>query len=184
MSFDSPYDRFKYGGDLDALSEAAKRGEQLFFDHRFECYHCHQGVLFTDNFQREGSPWVEIGFHNAGLYTEYPASAPGRIEITGVPGDAGLFRTPSLRNVAVTAPYMHDGPIPDLRGVLAHYARGGREGPRQSGWHDRRLSGVRGGKPRHHRLSAQPDRRDLPDQPRLAAPWLDDHPARINRADL
>ena len=128
MSFDSPYDRFKYGGDMDALTPAALRGEQLFFDHRFECYHCHQGVVFSDNFQTEGSPWAETGFHNTGLYSEYPARVPGLIEITGQPEDAGRFRTPTLRNIAVTAPYMHDGSVSDLRAVMDHYGRGGREG--------------------------------------------------------
>ncbi|WP_028030640.1 methanobactin export MATE transporter MbnM [Gemmobacter nectariphilus] len=126
ISVDSPYDRYKYWGEADAISDAAKRGEELFFDHRFECYHCHQGILFTDNLQTARSAEPEIGFHNTGLYDPYPAALPGLIEITGRPEDAGRFRTPSLRNVAVTAPYMHDGSIPDLRGVLAHYAGAGR----------------------------------------------------------
>lgn len=126
MSFQSPYDKFKYGKQKDALSQSAKRGEQLFFDHHFECYHCHQGILLTDNMQRSGSPWKETGFHNTGLYEKYPSSAQGLIEITGKDEDAGVFRTPSLRNVAVTAPYMHDGSISDLKGVIEHYAKGGR----------------------------------------------------------
>lgn len=126
ISVDSPYDRYKYWGEADAISAAAKRGEELFFDHRFECYHCHQGILFTDNLQTARSAQPEVGFHNTGLYDPYPAALPGLIEITGRPEDAGRFRTPSLRNVAVTAPYMHDGSIPDLRGVLAHYAGAGR----------------------------------------------------------
>lgn len=183
MSFDSPYDRFKYGGDLDALSEAAKRGEQLFFDHRFECYHCHQGVLFTDNFQRQGSPWAETGFHNTGLYADYPASAPGRIEITGRPEDAGVFRTPSLRNVAVTAPYMHDGSISDLRGVLDHYAKGGREG------HAMQDGMIVGFEATEEELSdiiafleSLTDAGFLAD-PSHGDPWPETHPARINRAN-
>lgn len=126
ISVDSPYDRYKYWGEPDAISDAAKRGEELFFDHRFECYHCHQGILFTDNLQTARSSQPEVGFHNTGLYDPYPTALPGLIEITGRPEDAGRFRTPSLRNVAVTAPYMHDGSIPDLRGVLAHYATAGR----------------------------------------------------------
>ncbi|WP_297339342.1 methanobactin export MATE transporter MbnM [Pseudophaeobacter sp.] len=182
MSFDSAYDRFKYGGDLDALSDAAKRGEQLFFGHRFECYHCHQGVLFTDNFKREGSPWVESGFHNTGLYADYPASAPGRIEFTAEPGDAGLFRTPSLRNVAVTAPYMHDGSIPDLRGVLAHYAKGGREGHSNQ---DGMIVGFTATEAEISDLIAflesLTDERLLTN-PDHADPWPKDHPARIKRA--
>ncbi len=183
MSFDSPYDRFKYGGDLDALSAAAKRGEQLFFDHRFECYHCHQGVLFTDNFQREDSPWAETGFHNTGLYADYPAKAPGRIEFTGRAEDAGVFRTPSLRNVAVTAPYMHDGSIPDLRGVLAHYAEGGREGHAMQ---DGMIVGFDATEDEIADiiafLESLTDEGFLTD-PAHADPWPEDHPATVNRAD-
>lgn len=109
ISLDSPYDRFKYWGEEDALSEAAKRGEQLFFDHRFECYHCHVGVLFTDNLQTTRSALRETGNHNTGLYNidgdgAYPPRATGFYEFTGDPSDMGRFRTPSLRNVGVTAP--------------------------------------------------------------------------------
>lgn len=132
ISLDSPYDRFKYWGEEDALSEAAKRGEQLFFDHRFECYHCHVGVLFTDNLQTTRSALSETGSHNTGLYNiggtgHYPAQATGFYEFTGNPSDMGRFRTPSLRNVGVTAPYFHDGSADTLQEVLAHYARGGRK---------------------------------------------------------
>jgi len=131
ISTDSPYDRFKYGGQTTALSEAAKRGEQLFFDHRFECYHCHMGVMFTDNMQTARSPFAETAFHNTGLYNiggtgAYPAGQAGLSEFTGRDEDIGKFRTPSLRNVALTAPYMHDGSITTLRDVIAHYAAGGR----------------------------------------------------------
>lgn len=182
VSFDSPYDRFKYGGDLTALSDGAKRGEQLFFDHRFECYHCHQGVLFTDNFQRDGSPWVETGNHNTGLYSTYSAKAPGRIEFTGRPEDAGVFRTPSLRNVAVTAPYMHDGSIPNLRGVLAHYANGGRAGHAMQ---DGMIVGFDATEAEIDDiitfLASLTDEGFLSD-PALGDPWPETHPARMNRA--
>ena len=132
LSFDSPYDRYRYGGQTDAISDAAKRGEELFFGERLECYHCHGGFNFTDNLKHARTPFPEIGFHNTGLYNEdgrgaYPPSSPGIVEFTGEARDAGRFRTPTLRNVAVTAPYMHDGSIATLRQVLReHYARGGR----------------------------------------------------------
>ena len=132
LSFDSPYDRYRYGGQKDAISAAAKRGEELFFGEKLECYHCHGGFNFTDNLKHARTPFPEIGFHNTGLYNEdgkgaYPKAAPGIVEFTGEPRDAGRFRTPSLRNVAVTAPYMHDGSIATLHDVLrAHYARAGR----------------------------------------------------------
>lgn len=132
LSFDSAYDRYRYGGQKEALSTAARRGEELFFGERLECYHCHGGFNFTDNLRHVRTPFPEIGFHNTGLYNEdgrgaYPKASPGLVEATGDPRDAGRFRTPSLRNVAVTAPYMHDGSIPTLRDVLrTHYAPAGR----------------------------------------------------------
>jgi cytochrome c peroxidase len=131
ISVNSAYDRFKYWGEKDALSEAAKRGEQLFFDHRFECYHCHSGIHFTENLQTSRSAFAETGFHNTGLYNidgagAYPANNTGLMELTGDPADMGKFRTPSLRNVALTAPYFHDGSAETLADVLDHYRAGGR----------------------------------------------------------
>jgi cytochrome c peroxidase len=132
LSFDSPYDRYRYGGEKDAISPAARRGEELFFGEKLECYHCHGGFNFTDNLKHARTPFPELGFHNTGLYNEdglgaYPKASPGIVEFTGEPRDAGRFRTPSLRNVAVTAPYMHDGSIATLHEVLrTHYARAGR----------------------------------------------------------
>lgn len=131
ISADSPYDRYRHGGDRTALSESARRGESLFFSERLECFHCHGGVHFTDNLVHSRKPFAEYGFHNTGLYNldgegAFPAASQGLIEHTGRAEDMGRFRTPSLRNVAVTGPYMHDGSIPDLRGVIAHYSAAGR----------------------------------------------------------
>jgi cytochrome c peroxidase len=134
LSFDSPYDRYKYGGQKNALSAAALRGEALFFGEKMECYHCHGSFNFTDNIQHSKLPLAERGFHNTGLYNRdgrggYPANNPGIAEFTGDPNDEGKFRTPSLRNVALTGPYMHDGSIPTLEQVIrAHYAQAGRAG--------------------------------------------------------
>jgi cytochrome c peroxidase len=131
-SFDSAYDRYKHGDDANALSAAAKRGEALFFGEALECSHCHSGPTFTDNLTREGLAYPESNFHNTGLYNldgqgAYPADNPGLREFTGAAEDEGKFRTPSLRNVALTAPYMHDGSIATLEAVVRdHYARGGR----------------------------------------------------------
>jgi cytochrome c peroxidase len=139
LSFDSPYDRFRYGGDEAALSPQAKRGEALFFGEKMECYHCHGGLNFTDNIKHARLPFPELGFHNTGLYNvdgkgSYPKGQTGVAEFTGVPSDMGKFRTPTLRNIAKTAPYMHDGSIPDLATVIrAHYARGGRSSGQASG---------------------------------------------------
>jgi cytochrome c peroxidase len=131
LSFDSAYDRYKYGGQVNALTAGALRGEALFFGEKMECYHCHGGFNFTDNVQHSKLPFVEKGFHNTGLYNldgqgAYPKNNPGIRELTGDAGDEGKFRTPSLRNVALTAPYMHDGSIATLEQVIRdHYALGG-----------------------------------------------------------
>jgi cytochrome c peroxidase len=181
ISVVSPYDRFKRLGEEDAISDAAKRGEQLFFDHRFECYHCHSGVHFTDTIQTALMPEGEVGYHNTGLYADYSASAPGLIGITGRPQDAGRFRTPSLRNVAVTAPYMHDGSIPDLRGVIAHYAGAGRaDHPMKDGM----IQGFRASDAEIADLIAFLE--SLTDEefltnPRLSDPWPEGHPASAAR---
>ncbi len=132
LSFDSPYDRYKHGGDERAISASAKRGEDLFFGERLECWHCHGGLNFTDNVQHARLRFPEVGFHNTGLYNldgkgAYPSDNPGIREVTEDPDDEGKFRTPSLRNVAVSAPYMHDGSIGSLEQVIReHYAVKGR----------------------------------------------------------
>ena len=131
VSFGSPYDRYRYGGDVDAISDAAIRGEALFFSERLECHHCHNGLNMADTVLHERNRMGEIAFHNTGLYNldgkgAYPADNIGIAELTGRPEDMGRFRAPTLRNVAVTAPYMHDGSIATLDGVIDHYAAGGR----------------------------------------------------------
>ncbi|WP_395848517.1 MbnH family di-heme enzyme [Cystobacter fuscus] len=131
LSGNSPYDQYLYGGKVNALSPAAKRGMELFFSERLECNHCHSGFNFQDAAIHEGSSEAVLPFHNTGLYNEdgagaYPATDPGLIELTGRPEDMGSFRASSLRNVALTAPYMHDGSIATLSEVLDHYAAGGR----------------------------------------------------------
>lgn len=137
LSFDSPYDRYTRGEDPAALSAAALRGMELFFSERLECFHCHGGFLFSESVAHEGSALPEQPFFNTGLYNldglgAYPRSNPGVLEITGRPEDMGRFRAPSLRNVAVTAPYAHDGTVASLEAMIDIYARGGRlieEGP-------------------------------------------------------
>lgn len=137
LSFDSPYDRF-VAGDATALSPSAKRGLELFFSEDLECFHCHGGFLFSQAVDHEGLAAEGDGFFNTGLYDldgrgAYPLESPGLFEITGRPEDMGRFRVPSLRNVAVTAPYLHDGTAARLEDVIDIYARGGRliaSGPR------------------------------------------------------
>lgn len=123
VSANAPYDRYRYGGEAAALSPAARRGERLFFSAHLKCGRCHAGPHLTDAIP-------EAHYHNTGLYNldghgGLPARHRGVIENTGNPADMGRFRTPSLRNVAVTAPYMHDGSLKTLEAVLDHYAAGG-----------------------------------------------------------
>jgi cytochrome c peroxidase len=136
VSADSPYDRFVRGGDRDALSAAARRGMVAFFSSRLGCSECHHGVHLAGNATWYGRPPSPFEFHNTGLYNltggAYPASDRGRFESTARAEDMGRFRAPTLRNVALTAPYMHDGSVATLDDVLAHYSAGGRtvhEGP-------------------------------------------------------
>jgi cytochrome c peroxidase len=129
LSGNAPYDRF-LAGDKNALSPEAKRGADLFFGERAECFHCHGGFAFADSVTFAGKTVRERSFHNTGLYNvdgkgAYPASDVGLAEISGNAADMGRFRAPSLRNVAVTAPFMHDGSLPTLEAAIAHYGRGG-----------------------------------------------------------
>jgi cytochrome c peroxidase len=130
ISGGSPYDRF-LNGDEAALSESARRGLELFGSERLECFHCHQGFNFQDSSRYVGKTFREEKFHNTGLYNLegkglYPAPNRGVYEVTLQPADMGRFRVPTLRNIAVTAPYMHDGSVLTLDAVLDHYAAGGR----------------------------------------------------------
>lgn len=147
VSYDSPYDHY-LAGDANALTPAAIRGMDLFFSERLECFHCHGGFNFTDSTTHFYTTVDQVGYHNNGLYNldqegAYPDDNTGLYDMTGEARDMGRFRAPSLRNIGVTAPYMHDGSIATLEDVVAHYKRGGRliqEGAYQG---DGRLSPFR-----------------------------------------
>lgn len=132
VSTRSPYDRYRYGGDRDGISEAAKRGEILFFSsQRAGCFQCHGGWNFSGPVRFEGSIQPEVAFHNTGLYNvagaiSYPSNNTGLHQHSGRPEDVGKFRAPTLRNIELTAPYMHDGSVATLEDVIDHYAAGGR----------------------------------------------------------
>jgi cytochrome c peroxidase len=137
LSGDAPFDRYMSGAEPSALSSAALLGKELFFSERLECFHCHGGFNFADGVDHSGKPIVESAFHNTALYNldgsgAYPPDNVGLMEFTGRPSDMGRMKAPTLRNVAVTAPYMHDGSVATLREALDHYATGGRTltGPR------------------------------------------------------
>jgi cytochrome c peroxidase len=137
ISGDSRFDRYQYAADDGALSAAEKRGYQLFFGEKLECFHCHAGFNFSDHVHFADKALIERRYHNTGLYNidgkgAYPESSTGVFSVTDDPKDMGMFKAPTLRNIAVTAPYMHDGSIASLSEVLDHYAAGGRtltEGP-------------------------------------------------------
>ena len=119
------------GGEPAALSEAARRGEALFFSEDLECFHCHGGFAFSDSVVHARTTFIEANFHHTALYNldgagAYPASDRGLYEITGEARDMGRFRAPTLRNITLTAPYMHDGSAATLDDVIDHYAAGGR----------------------------------------------------------
>ncbi len=130
ISVDSAYDRFVYQNDPEAMSAAAQRGMELFLSEDFECHHCHGGFNFSVASVHVATAFSEKVFHNTGLYDlgdgAYPDDNQGAFEITHRAEDMGKFRPPTLRNVAVTAPYMHDGSIATLEEVLDTYAAGGR----------------------------------------------------------
>jgi cytochrome c peroxidase len=127
----SPYDRYHYQGDANAISESAKRGEDLFFHQPLTCFRCHGGFTFGGSTVFQTQPTSAPEFFNTGLYNldgrfSFPADNLGLYEFTHNAEDVGKFNAPSLRNVALRAPYMHDGSIATLDGVIDHYAAGGR----------------------------------------------------------
>jgi cytochrome c peroxidase len=145
ISARSPYDRYYRGGEPDAIDESAKRGEVVFFtDPVAGCFRCHGGFNFSDAVDYQGRDPRPAEFHNTGLYNlpgllSYPHPNTGIYEHTGRPADVGKFKAPTLRNIALTAPYMHDGSIATLEEVLDHYAAGGRtlaNGPYAGRGHD------------------------------------------------
>jgi cytochrome c peroxidase len=109
VSRDAPFDRWMAGDDS-AVSDSAKRGFAIF-NGKGNCNACHQGGNFTDQ-----------GFHNIGLRDD---GDPGRYAITPIRISRGAFKTPTLRDVAASGPYMHNGAYRTLAEVIDHYDRGG-----------------------------------------------------------
>lgn len=136
ISLNAPFDQYAYAGDDKALTAQQIKGMNLFFSERFECHHCHGGFNFTQSTSHEKQPLDRKPFHNTGLYyvkrpaltseLGYPQRDRGLAEVTADPNDDGRFRAPTLRNIALTAPYMHDGSVATLEEVLESYRRGGR----------------------------------------------------------
>jgi cytochrome c peroxidase len=110
---DSPVDRFRSASDVSGLSLEARQGLWIF-ESRGRCWQCHSGENFSDE-----------QFHNTGVGFGADNRDVGRFEVTGVAEDRFRFKTPSLRGVAQTAPYMHDGSVRTLEDVVEFYNRGG-----------------------------------------------------------
>ncbi len=116
LSGNSPYDQYKAGNEA-ALSEAANRGRHLFFN-KGHCSACHAGANFTDG-----------GFHNIGVGMDSEEPDLGRFAVTKMEGDRGSFKTPTVREIHRTAPYMHDGSQATLEDVIEFYDKGGIANP-------------------------------------------------------
>lgn len=116
---DSRYDHFINGDSL-ALNEEEQKGMNLFFN-KLDCDQCHGGFLLTNK-----------GFENNGLYNyPYPLDS-GKMRVTHLEKDRDKFKTPTLRNIELTAPYMHDGSMTTLEQVIKHYESGGKDHPNKS----------------------------------------------------
>ncbi len=111
LSGDAPYDRYK-AGDKKALSESAERGMKLFFSPKSQCSACHAGPNFSDS-----------NFHSLELGKKEKSEDIGRAAITKQEGDKYAFKTPTLRDIATSAPYMHDGRFKTLEEVVDFYAK-------------------------------------------------------------
>ena len=113
LSGTTPFDRYEWDGEKDALSESAIRGLALFRG-KARCSTCHIGTNFTDE-----------KFHNLGAGQGEGQKDPGRAQVTKDPADFGKFKTPTLRNITLTGPYMHDGSLQTLEEVIEFYDQGG-----------------------------------------------------------
>ncbi|MEZ5357133.1 MAG: cytochrome c peroxidase, partial [Bryobacteraceae bacterium] len=141
ISGNSPFDRYYYGKDQTAMNESAIRGLKQFLDATLDgpnCVSCHR-------IEPEHAIFTEVRFHNTGVAVDTATGAirdRGRFLVTNAQKDLGAFKVPTLRNIALTAPYMHDGSMTTLEEVVRFYFQGGRPNPQ--------LSGVMPHAPLHH----------------------------------
>lgn len=119
ISANSRYDQFQYLGDATALNDSEQRGMALFFSENLNCTQCHGGFDFT-----------EYAIVNNGTKSEYQDLGLMRLTFDSL--DVGKFKVPTLRNIELTYPYMHDGSFPTLESVIEHYNQGGQNHPNQS----------------------------------------------------
>jgi cytochrome c peroxidase len=129
ISGNSRVDRHR-NGDTTALSMSERRGAVIFNTEELQCHHCHGGFNFTSAVDDASVEQATPRFFNTGLYNvdngKYPSTDQGLWEFTFVDADRGRYRPPTLRNIGVTAPYMHDGSVATLAEVIDIYERGGR----------------------------------------------------------
>jgi cytochrome c peroxidase len=118
----SPFDRYVYDDDRAAFPESARRGMRLFYSDRSGCARCHFGLNFSGPITQRGKSAPAL-FANNGSAVK---GDEGLAAETKRPQDLGRFRVPTLRNVALTAPYMHDGRFATLEQVIDHYVAGGK----------------------------------------------------------
>jgi cytochrome c peroxidase len=104
--------------EADPMSESALRGQELFFSKKVGCSNCHVGANLADE-----------QYHNLGIGMDAKDPDLGRYVVTKVEKDKGAFKTPTIRNVALSAPYMHDGSLATLEEVVEHYNKGGTKNP-------------------------------------------------------
>lgn len=124
LAGDSPFDRYLFSKDVNAISGEARRGFDVFL--QANCDACH--IIMTPGlhpFSRKYVTYVDGKFHNLGIGMDKKVPDAGRFEVTGEADDWGRFRTPTLRNVALTAPYFHDGSAKSLAEVVEIYNKGG-----------------------------------------------------------
>ena len=112
ISGNSAYDKYHFQGDSTAMSTSQVRGMNIF-NNKLYCSDCHSGFNFTDG-----------GLTNNGLYLNYPDS--GRMRLFSTEKDRAIFKVPTLRNIAIMYPYMHDGSVKTLEAVIDHYSSGGK----------------------------------------------------------
>jgi len=112
LSGNSPYDRYK-AGNKKAMTASQVRGMSVYFD-KAKCDQCHEGINLTTN-----------AYHNLGVGMDKPNPDEGRMAVTKNAADYGAFKTPTLREIARTAPYMHDGSLATLEEVVDYYDKGG-----------------------------------------------------------
>jgi cytochrome c peroxidase len=113
VSGNSPYDRFK-AGDKNALTDLQQEGMETFFSNKARCDSCHEGLNFTNG-----------KYANIGFGMDKPKPDMGLYNVTKQESDQGAFKTPTLREIAHTGPYMHDGSLATLEEVVEHYDKGG-----------------------------------------------------------